>query len=442
MPERDHAGRPFPSWLVAVVGVVAMAAACIAQAGAGSCGTRGAAGFPAGASRQSTQALGVPRTPRDARRHRRRGTSRMADCWAGSCSDRPANWRTGCRSTGPTSITKWRPLRPCRAASWAGANRPCDVWGSSWRRIPSRGPIARRQSLPTAPTPVIIHETPSPPIAYLRAAVAPILGPLATGVIVIVLAGFMLLKREDLRSRVVRLAVRMLTETTEIIDDVAGRVSRFLLSSQSSTARWVCWWRQQFAIGIPNAALWGLLTAVLGFVPYVGVWTAAMFPLALSFAAFPGWTEPLLVLGCFLLVELLTFHWIEPYLLGAGTGISSLALLVTTIFWTWLWGPAGLLLATPLTVCVVVLARHVPKLAFLDVLLSDESPLSPEVELYQRMLAESSAQAQRVVTSYGQEHGAEAAYDQLILPALRLAELDWHHGARRRTQVGRSCRRS
>ena len=430
MPERDHPGRPFPPWLVALLGVAAVAAVLsIARPVLVPVALAALLAFLLAPVANRLERLGVARTLAM--------FSIMAGATIGiallgwvmqrqarELADRLPEYRSNIEQ-------KVEALKSLQSGLLGRGELALRRLGEKLAESPEPGPDSQTTEPGTAPTPVVIHEQPSPPITYLRAAVAPILGPLATGIIVIVLAGFMLLKREDLRSRIVRLAgIRMLTDTTEIIDDVAGRMSRFLLLfAVINGSVGVLVGFALFIIGVPNAALWGLLTAVLRFVPYVGVWTAAMFPVALSFAAFPGWNEPLLVIGCFLLVELVTFHWIEPHLLGAGTGISPLALLVTTIFWTWLWGPAGMLLATPLTVCVVVVARHVPKLAFLDVLLSDERPLSPEVELYQRMLAESGAQAQRVVTSYGKEHGAEAAYDLLILPALRLAEIDWHRGA-------------
>ncbi len=183
-----------------------------------------------------------------------------------------------------------------------------------------------------------------------------------------------------------------------------------------------------FVIGLPNCFLWGVLTMVLRFVPYVGPWIAAVLPIALSLAVFEGWTRPGLVLALFIVNELISNNVIEPWLYGASTGISTLGILVSAVFWTWLWGPVGLVMATPLTVCLTVLGRYVPHLSFLDTLLSDQEVLAPEARFYQRLLAMDPEEATDVAEEYLKENSLESLYDRVLLPALSLAEQDRHHG--------------
>jgi hypothetical protein len=182
-------------------------------------------------------------------------------------------------------------------------------------------------------------------------------------------------------------------------------------------------------IGVPNAALWGVLAGLMRIVPYVGTLFAATLPIALSLAVFDGWLRPLLV---FLLVaglELIVANFVEPWLYGAHVGISSLALLVTSVFWAVLWGPAGLILSTPLTVCVVVLGRYVPHLSFLHILLGDEPVLAPEAQIYQRLLAMDQFEARTVIDQFLKGRSLIELYDSLLIPALSMAEQDRHKGA-------------
>ena len=182
-------------------------------------------------------------------------------------------------------------------------------------------------------------------------------------------------------------------------------------------------------IGVPYAALWGVVAGILRIVPYVGTLVAATLPLALSLAVFDGWLRPLLV---FLLVaglELIIANFVEPWLYGAHVGISSLALLVTAVFWAVLWGPAGLILSTPLTVCVVVLGRYVPQLSFLHILLGDEPVLAAEAQIYQRLLAMDQLEAQTIVDQFLKGRPLVELYDSVLIPALSMAEQDRHKGA-------------
>jgi hypothetical protein len=183
-----------------------------------------------------------------------------------------------------------------------------------------------------------------------------------------------------------------------------------------------------FLIGVPNALLWGMLATVLRFIPYLGPILAAMFPIALSFAVDPGWTIPLLTVSLFIALELFTNNVLEPWLYGSSTGLSPLAIIVAAVFWTTLWGPVGLLLATPLTVCLVVLGRYVPQLQFFEVLLGDQPVLAPEVKFYQRVLAGDPQEAEELAEDLLEEESLEEVYDRVILPALVFADQDRQRG--------------
>ena len=196
-------------------------------------------------------------------------------------------------------------------------------------------------------------------------------------------------KINDLRDRMIRLfGLGDVHRATSAISDAAKRIGRYLLMQLVVNILYgLPIGIGLFLIGVPNALLWALLATVLRFIPYLGPVLAAMFPIALSFAVDAGWTTPLLTVALFIAVELVTNNVLEPWLYGSSTGLSPLAIIVAAVFWTTLWGPVGLLLATPLTVCLVVLGRHVPQLQFLEVLLGDQPVLEPEVKFYQRLLA-------------------------------------------------------
>src|SRR5690606_30914675 len=183
-----------------------------------------------------------------------------------------------------------------------------------------------------------------------------------------------------------------------------------------------------YFIGLPNAFLWGSLTAILRFIPYVGPWIAAVMPIVLSLAVFDGWTQPLLVVGLFILNELVSNNVLEPWLYGTSTGLSTIGVLVSALFWTWIWGPVGLVLATPLTVCLTVLGRYIPQLAFVVTLISDEETLPYPARFYQRLLAMDPEEAIEVAEEFLEDHSQSELYDDVLLPALRLAERDRHRG--------------
>jgi hypothetical protein len=216
---------------------------------------------------------------------------------------------------------------------------------------------------------------------------------------------------------------------TLALDDAAQRISRYLLMQfVVNTCYGVCFGVGAFLIGIPNALLWGVIAGLFRLVPYVGTLAATAFPLVLALALFHGWWPPVLVVLLFSVLEFVASNFVEPLLYGAHTGISSLALLVTTVFWTMLWGWAGLVLSIPLTVCVIVLGRYVPRMSFLHILLGDESALSVEAQFYQRLLALDQEDARSIAHGYLKTHSLVSLYDQVLIPALALAEQDRHNG--------------
>jgi predicted PurR-regulated permease PerM/methanogenic corrinoid protein MtbC1 len=293
--------------------------------------------------------------------------------------------------------------------------------------VPRRG--TPRASL-SAPLPVTVVEPPDTPLTILRTTLFPLLGPLGTAGLVIIFVIFMLIQREDLRDRLLRLFGQgRLNASTQALDEAAERVSRYLLmQSLINGGTGTAVGLGLFFIGVPNAILWGLFAAVLRFIPYLGPWIAASVPVLISLAVFPGWEKPALTLGLFLLIELISNNVVEPLVYGSETGISTIGILVSAVFWTWLWGPVGLLMATPLTVCLVVIGRYVPQLQFLDVLLGDQPPLPLEAQVYHRLLAMDSSEVGAVLESCMKERTVAQFYDGVLIPALVLAERDRHRG--------------
>ena len=256
------------------------------------------------------------------------------------------------------------------------------------------------------------------------------LGPIGTAGIVIVFVIFILLERDDLRDRFIRLVGHDLHRTTEALNEAASRVSRYLLMQLVVNATYgVPIGIGLYFIGVPNAFLWGLLATLLRFVPYLGPFIAALFPLILAFAVDPGWNMLLWTIALLVGMELVSNNVVEPWLYGTSTGLSSVAIILAAIFWTTLWGPIGLILATPLTVCLVVMGRYVPQLQFLGVLLGSEPVLAPEEKFYQRLLAGNAEEAVELAETHAQKQSLLSFYDDVCLPALRLAETDRHHGS-------------
>ena len=272
---------------------------------------------------------------------------------------------------------------------------------------------------------------PYQPLELVREALGSLLSPLLTAGIVVIFAIFILLQREDLRDRLISLAgEERMDVTTQALDDTAQRISRYLLMQATvNVSMGLLVALGLWLIGLPNALLWGLLAGTLRFIPYVGIWIAAAMPILLSLAIFPhGWLAPLAVLALFAGLEILVANVVEPLLYGGSTGISPLAVLVAAIFWAWLWGPLGLLLSTPLTVCLVVLGKYVPALSFLNVLLGDEPVLDPSSRFYQRLLAADQEEAEDLAEDRLESSPLVKIYDEILVPALRLAELDHHRG--------------
>ncbi|MER8981056.1 MULTISPECIES: AI-2E family transporter [unclassified Mesorhizobium] len=264
------------------------------------------------------------------------------------------------------------------------------------------------------------------PLQVLQNIVGPLISPLGSAGLIIVVVIFMLLEREDLRDRFIRLVgYGDLHRTTEALQDAAKRVGRYLLMQLVVNIVYaipiaIGLW----ALGIPNALLWGLLALALRFVPYIGPIIGMLLPLFLALAVAPGWSLVLWTAALFVVMELITGNVIEPWLYGSRTGLSPLAIIVAAIFWTWLWGPLGLILSTPLTVCLVVLGRHVPQFEFLDVLFGNEPVLEPHARLYQRLLAGDPEEATDHAEEMLEEKYLVEFYDKVAIPALLLGEQD------------------
>jgi predicted PurR-regulated permease PerM len=280
------------------------------------------------------------------------------------------------------------------------------------------------------PIPVEIKGSAFSPLLVVQEILGSVLSLVLTAVIVIVFVIFMLIEREELRNRFIRLGgARRVNNTTNMLDDATQRVSRYLLAQLVINGVYgALAGTGLYFLGVPNPFLWGIAAALLRYIPYLGIWIAAVMPALLAFAVEPGWMKVPLVFAIYFGIDLLMYNFAEPLLYGSSTGLSPLAILIAAVFWTWLWGPVGLLLATPLTVCVVVLGRHIPRLAFLNILLSDEPVLAPSVRFYQRMLALDLDEATEVTEEFLEDHPVEELYDRVIVPALSLAEEDRHQG--------------
>jgi predicted PurR-regulated permease PerM len=290
------------------------------------------------------------------------------------------------------------------------------------------------------PIAVEIHQPGSSGLQMIQTIIGPLLQPLATAGIVIIFVIFFLLQREDLRDRFIRLAgARDLQRTTRALDEASHRLSRYLLVQTAINAcfglligigLWI--------IGVPNPALWGILAMLLRFVPYIGAVIAALFPATLALAVDPDWSMLLWTGALFLVVEPITGQVVEPFVYGRSTGLSAVAVVLAAAFWTWLWGPVGLLLSTPLTLCLVVLGRHVERLEFLDIVLGDQPALTPDENFYQRMLANDPDEAAHQAEAFLRDRPLSAYYDEIAIKGLALAQLDVNRGAlghERRVQI-------
>ncbi|MDP3418868.1 AI-2E family transporter [Falsiroseomonas sp.] len=281
------------------------------------------------------------------------------------------------------------------------------------------------------PLPVEVRPPVPKPFELLQSVLAPLIYPLATFGIVVVLVIFVLLYREDLRDRVIRLVgARDLHRTMAAMDDAAYRLSRYFLALTAMNAAYgVFISGALLLIGVPQPILWGIVAGLMRYVPFVGTIVAVAFPLLLALAVEPGWTMPVLVLVLFAFGEGLMGQVLEPLVLGRSTGISPIAVIAAATFWTWLWGPIGLIVAVPLTVCLVVLGRHVERFEFLDVALGDRPPLDPPETFYQRALAGDGDALTEQAEDLLRERRLSAYYDEVALPALALAQADAMRGS-------------
>ncbi len=280
------------------------------------------------------------------------------------------------------------------------------------------------------PIPVEVHQPEPGPFAIVQTIAGTALSPLETTFIVVVFVIFILLQREDLRNRFIRLAGSSdLQRTTLAMNDAAGRLSRFFLFQTLVNACFgVIIAVGLYFIGVPSPILWGIVAFLLRFVPYIGPFIAAGFPVALAAAIDPGWGIALETLALFLIVEPIIGQGVEPWLYGHNTGISPIAVVISATFWTWLWGTVGLVLSTPLTVCLVVLGRHVERLAFLDVIFGDAPPLTPVENFYQRMLAGDASEVVDQAERFLKTNSLIDYYDEVALPALLMAQVDLRRG--------------
>ncbi len=292
---------------------------------------------------------------------------------------------------------------------------------------------------PDEPWAVRLYPKPASALELAGQYLGKVLSPVATAGLVIVFIIFMLIGRENLRDRMILLAGGgRLHVTTQAFDDAATRIGRFLTAqsliniSYGAVIALGLWIIDQTVGngqgGVRTALLAGMICAVMRYIPYIGPWLGASVPLALAFAAYPGNGVFFVTLTMFVGIEIIVSQVVEPNVLGSSTGVSPIAVLIAAVFWTWLWGPIGLLLSTPLTVLLVVMGKYVPQLAVFDVLLGDEPVLDPTTRIYQRLIAGDDEEAAEMALEYLKDRPLEAVYDQILIPALAQAECDWHRG--------------
>jgi predicted PurR-regulated permease PerM len=323
-------------------------------------------------------------------------------------------------------------------------------------QLPSNGPFSKlsntfgelKKDLPGASTPSSTHKSgaasnkimvpqqveivngPDKRLELIQVILAPVLGPLGTAALVLLLLVFMLLEREDLRNRLIRLIGQSrISVTSRAMDDAGSRVSKYLQMQLIVNCTYgIAVAAGLYFIGVPNALLWGALATVLRFIPYIGPWIAATFPILLSLAISPSWMTPLFTIGLFAVIELISNNLMEPWLYGSSTGVTPIALIVAALAWTWLWGPVGLVLATPLTVCLVVMGRHIPRLAFLSIVLSDEEPLTPAEDCYHRLYRSGERDEMELVDNYLKQNSLGNLFDTVLIPVIAAAESDHRAG--------------
>ncbi len=292
---------------------------------------------------------------------------------------------------------------------------------------PAAAPVDTSQHKPVQ---VEIEQTPPSPFQLATLVLMPALSPLATAGIIVIVTIFMLLQQEDVRDRLIRLfGSNDLHRTTLALDDAGYRLSRYFLTQLGINASFgIVIGIGLYVIGVPSPILWGILALLLRFVPYIGSLISAVLPVALAAAVEPGWSMAIWTAAMFLVAESVMGQIVEPLVYGHSTGLSPLSVVVAAIFWTWLWGPVGLVLSTPITLCLVVLGRHIEPLQFLDVLLGDRPALTPVEGFYQRILAGDADEALDQAESLLTEFSLTEYYDTVALKGLQLAAGDVQRG--------------
>jgi predicted PurR-regulated permease PerM len=292
------------------------------------------------------------------------------------------------------------------------------------------------------PVPVQVFQESTSPFTIARTVVEPILGPLETTIIVLIVAIFVLMQKEDLRDRFIRVfGSSDLHRTTRALDDAGQRLSKYFLSQLAvNTCFGLVIGIGLWIIGVPSPAMWGVMAGLLRFVPYIGSFLAAVVPAALAAAVEPGWGMAIEVVALFVMVEPITGYVVEPLLYGHSTGLSPVSVIVSAIFWTWLWGPIGLIMSTPLTLCLVVMGRHVKSLEFFDVLLGDRPALTPVESFYQRILADNPDEALAQAEALLADRSLTDYYDGVVLEGLKLAVEDQARGTIDRAGARRMTR--
>ena len=298
-------------------------------------------------------------------------------------------------------------------------NAIVEAFGQRLAEAGSNGAVAGR------PVPVVISNE-SAPLGLLTSVLGSIIGPVATVAIVVVFLVFLLMGRADLLDRFIRLVgSRDYARANIALADASKRVGRYLLVQLAVNCTYgLIFGLGLWLIGVPSAVLWGLLIVVFRYIPFIGALIIAVVPFGLAFAVDPGWNMLILSVGLFLVLDLTTANVIEPRLYGSSTGVSPIAILLSAMFWATLWGPIGLILATPMTVCLVVIGRHLPQFQFLDTLLGSEPVLTAPEQLYQRLLKGDTQGAIDSVESFLEEHDKRAFIEDVALPMLRLASVE------------------
>ena len=308
-----------------------------------------------------------------------------------------------------------------------------DIVDRLGRQMPAPTPPPAPAAGPPTPkpAPVQVVEPPPSPLSLAERFLTPVLSPLATIGITFLVAIFVLLQQDDLRDRLIRLfGSQDLHRTTLAMDEAGRRLSRYFLTQLGINAGFgVVVLGGLLVIGVPSPVLWAVLGALLRFVPYIGTWIGGMLPVAVAAAVDPGWSMAISTLALYGVTELIAGQVVEPFLYGHSTGLSPISVVVAAIFWSWLWGPIGLILSTPLTLCLVVLGRHVPRLEFLDVMLGDRPALTPVESFYQRILAGDADEALDQAEQILRDRPLSSYYDEVAIRGIQLATVDIARGA-------------